>query len=136
MPSSNPFDWLSDDAPSRRELVLTVVVTVLIVFQLFLAETIFWGWLVAGFLVSTVVVRPLAASSIGAQAGAWFRLIGYAGRAVVLVFFFVVVWAGLAVLSPPDGLVNSLAAGGMLGILAVATLETVLAHGYGLPWFR
>lgn len=133
MPSSKPSDWLSDDAPSRRDLALTVVVTVLIVFSLLLAETIFWGWLVAGFLVFALAVGPLAASSIGAQVGAWFRSIGYAGRALVIGIVAVLIWTGLATLSIPDGLVPSLAAGGMVGILAVTTLETVRAHGYGLP---
>lgn len=134
MPSSNPSDWLSDDAPSRRDLALTVVVTVLIVFPLLLAETIFWGWLVAGFLVFALALGPLAASSIGAQVGAWFRSIGYAGRALVI--GAVLIWTGLATLSIPGGLVSSLGAGGMLGVLAVAALETVRARGYGYPRSR
>lgn len=136
MPSSDSAVWLSDDAPSRGDLALTVVVTVLIVFPLLLAETIFWGWLVAGFLVFALALGPLAASSIGAQVGAWFRSIGYAGRALVIGTVAVLIWTGLATLSIPGGLVSSLGAGGMLGVLAVAALETVRARGYGYPRSR
>ncbi|WP_207586712.1 hypothetical protein [Halomontanus rarus] len=125
MPSSNPSDWLSDDAPSRRDLALTVIVTVLIVFPLLLTETIFWGWLIAGLLVFALVVGPLAASSIGTQVGAWFRSIGYAGRGLVIGTVAVLIWTGLATLPIPGGVASSLAAGGMLGVLVVATLETV-----------
>ncbi|WP_276254837.1 hypothetical protein [Halomontanus rarus] len=103
MPSSDSAAWLSDDAPSRRDLVLAVVVTTAIAFPLLLAETIFWGWLVAGFLVFTLAVGPLAASSIGTQVGAWFRSIGYAGRGLVIGTVAVLIWTGLATLSIPGG---------------------------------
>lgn len=115
--------WAPEGAPSRRDVALTVLLIVWAVWGISTAETVAWGWLGAGAAAFAVTTGPLAATRLGDRVGAWFRGIGYAGRAVVVILFAATVWTAVAMLDALTVPLSSFAYGGIFGIAVVVAVE-------------
>jgi len=127
MPSLAPRHWFPDGAPDKLEIALAVIVLFDVAYDLYRGEPAVWSWLVAGFVAAVLALGPVAASTAGSRIGTWFREIGVAGRALVIVAFAVAVWAGytLSVLQPKP---LSSAANGLflaVGVVVAVRLLTV-----------
>jgi len=115
--------WAPEVAPSRRDVALTVLLIAWAVWGISTAETVVWGWLGAGVAAFAVATGPLAATRLGDRVGAWFRGIGYAGRAVVVVLFAATVWTAMVLLDSLTVPLSSFAYGGIFGIAIVVAVE-------------
>jgi len=107
--------YFPDRPPTWLEVGLTLLVLGTVVGD-FLSDSVSLPAAVAGFLLFVVAIGPGAASGVGKRVGRWFRGIGTAGRAVVIVLFFVAV----AVLSRfnwvPMGTLGDGASGGLVAV--------------------
>ena len=84
--------------------------------QLAVLQTIYWKWVLVGFVVGFVSMGPLASSPVGERVGTWFRKIGKSGRAIVIISFFIVVWIVGSQVDVPSNIVGSAVSGFMLSI--------------------
>lgn len=125
MTSPLAASWSPEGAPSRRDVALTVLLIAWAVWGISTTETVAWGWLGAGVATFAVATGPLAATRLGDRVGAWFRGIGYAGRAVVVALFAVTVWTAMALLDALTVPLGSFAYGGVFGIAVVVAVELV-----------
>lgn len=98
-------------------------------------QTIYWGWLLFGFVIGLVSVGPLANSPIGEQVGTWFRKIGVLGRAISILSFAVVVWIISGQVNVPSEIVTS-AVGGFMVSLFLYLLLYLLYSGEISGWKR
>ena len=85
--------------------------------------TISWPGVVVGFLAFGVALGPLSTTTVGERIGGWFRRVGYAGRAIVIGLFAVVVGVLLVSDALPSAAVRDVGIGGL-----IACLLYLLAH--------
>lgn len=109
--------------PSRWESALAVLVVIQVV-TTFMTTTVLWGWLAVGIVAFALAMGPVADSAIGAQVGTWFRSIGVAGRALVIIAFAAIVWTVPTVLELPMRPIHSFATGGLLAVAAIILIQT------------
>ncbi|WP_293029355.1 hypothetical protein [Natronococcus sp.] len=115
--------WSPEGAPTRRQLVGSALIVALATLNLWVIGSVLWLWVGVGFVSFAAATGPIAASSVGFRVGAWFRAIGYAGRAIVIVAFAAAVWISVYVLDVPAGPLVSFGNGGLLGVSAIVFLE-------------
>jgi len=101
--------------------------SLLVVTNLLNAETVAWGWVVGGFLLTGLAAGPVASSSAGRRFGDWFRSIGVGGRAALIVSYAVVVWAVFAMVAVPLDAVFGVVAGSMVALVGYGVAHVVTA---------
>ncbi|AGB39739.1 hypothetical protein Natoc_4042 [Natronococcus occultus SP4] len=101
----------------------SALVVAFAVLNLWATGAVFWLWIGIGFVSFAAATGPIAASSVGSRVGAWFRGIGYAGRAIAIAGFAAAVWLSVSVLDVPAGPLVSFGNGGLLGVSAIVFLE-------------
>jgi len=84
--------------------------------QLAVLQTIYWEWVLVGFVVGFVSMGPLASSPVGEQVEAWFQKIGKSGRAIVIISFIIGVWTVGSQVDVPSNIVGSAVSGSMMSI--------------------
>jgi len=84
--------------------------------QLAVLQTIYWEWVLFGFVIGFVSVGPIASSSLGEQVETWFQKIGKNGRAIVIISFITVVWIVGSQVAVPSNIVGSAVSGSMISI--------------------
>ena len=72
--------WYPERAPTWADVFVVVLALVGLSRHLIGTGPIHWGWVIVGFLIGLGSLGPLANSTVGRQAGAWFREIGGTGR--------------------------------------------------------
>ena len=125
MASDAASHWSRDGTSNRWHLALGALVAGWAIVTLYVAETVAWGAVAVGFVTFAIAAGPVAASSIGSRVGAWFRGIGYAGRAAVIVGFAVAIWGLVPLVDVSAVRVTGFGVGGMLGTVAVVAVEAV-----------
>jgi hypothetical protein len=84
--------------------------------QLAVLQTIYWGWVLFGFIIGFVSMGPLASSLLGERVGTWFRKIGKSGRAIVIISFITGVWIVGSQVDVPSNIIGSAVSGSMISI--------------------
>jgi hypothetical protein len=92
-----------------------------------LGEPLLWSWVAVGFVALVVATGPGANSTPGRELGHWFRSIGVAGRATVIVLFIVSFWVVQTTFAVPPRLVLSFGAGIISAIPLVVAAHLLIA---------
>jgi len=109
--------WCPDYPPTWTDVMMGLLALVWVPSQLAVLQTIYWGWVLFGFVVGFVSMGPLASSPVGEQVGTWFRKIGKSGRAIVIISFITGVWIVGNQVDVPSNIVGSSVSGFMLSIV-------------------
>ena len=123
------FDAYFPDRPPTWLKVGITLLAVLTVGGRFLDGAVSLPAVVAGFLLFAVAIGPGAASGVGKRVGQWFRGIGTARRALVIVLFAVTVAVLYRFDWVPRALLGDAASGGLLGIAVFVVLHALRAGG-------
>ena len=109
--------WFPEHPPTWTDIIIGLLILVWVPFNVGYLQTIYWEWLLLGFVVGLVSMGPLANSPIGEQVGTWFRKIGILGRAISIISFVVVVLIVRGQVNVPSEIVTSSVGGFMMSIL-------------------
>ena len=90
-------------------------------------EPLLWSWVVVGFVALVVAAGPGANSAFGKKLGHWFRSIGVAGRASVIILFFVSFWVVQTSFTIPARLVVSFGTGIISAVPLVVAAHLLIA---------
>ena len=127
--------WFPESPPTWTDILIGLLILVWIPLNVGYLQTIYWGWLLFGFVIGLLSVGPLANSPIGEQVGTWFRKIGALGRAISILSFAVVVWIISGQVNVPSEIVTS-AVGGFMVSLFLYLLLYLLYSGEIRGWNR
>lgn len=125
--------WFPESSPTWTDILIGLLVLVWIPLNVGHLQTIYWGWLLFGFVIGLVSVGLLANSPMGEQVGTWFRKIGALGRAISILSFAVVVWIVSGRINVPSEIVTS-AVGGFMIFLFLYLLLYILYSGKISGW--
>ncbi|AQL42536.1 hypothetical protein BV210_07350 [Halorientalis sp. IM1011] len=131
MPSVTARDWFPDGAPDKIEVAIAVVLLFDVAYDFYTGEPVVWSWFVGGFVACVLALGPVAASPVGSQVDTWFRDIGVAGRALVIIAFAVVVWMGYEFAGLPPKRLSSAASGIFLAVGFVIGVRLFSARTVG-----
>jgi hypothetical protein len=92
-----------------------------------LGEPLLWSWVAVGFVALVVAAGPGANSTPGKELGHWFRSVGVAGRATVIVLFFISVWVVQTTFAVPPRPVLSFGAGIISAIPLIVATHLLIA---------
>lgn len=109
--------WFPEHPPTWTDVIIGLLILVWVPINVGYLQTIYWGWLLFGFVIGLVSIGPLANSPIGERVGRWFRNIGILGRAISITSFAVVVWIVRGQVNVPSEIVTSSVSGFMISIL-------------------
>ncbi|WP_380676583.1 hypothetical protein [Salinigranum sp. GCM10025319] len=90
-------------------------------------EPLLWSWVAVGFVALVVAAGPGANSTPGKRVGHWFRSIGVAGRAAVIVLFIISFWVVQTTFTIPPRPVVSFAAGIISAVPLVVAAHLLIA---------
>lgn len=127
---------LSTWVPDRQPTWTDVLMGVLAVFWWpinILGEPLLWSWVAVGFVALVVAAGPGANSTPGKELGHWFRSIGVAGRAAVIVLFIISFWVVQATFHVPPRPVISLGTG-IISAIPVIVAAHLLIAGRPTGW--
>ena len=127
--------WFPEHPPTWTDIIIGLLILVWVPFNVGYLQTIYWEWLLLGFVVGLVSMGPLANSPIGEQVGTWFRKIGILGRAISIISFVVVVLVVRGQVNVPSEIVTSSVGGFMMSIL-LYILMFLLYSGEISGWKR
>ena len=117
---------LPDHTPSRVDLFIMVLAA----FELYLnfyteSSGREWQWVVAGFISCVLIAGPIAKTSVGRLLGEWFREIGIAGRALLIVLFAIGWYLVASTFYIPLGTVTSVSNGAFLWVLLFVPVQYI-----------
>jgi len=121
---------LSTWTPDRQPTWTDALIGLLAVFWLpinILGEPLLWSWVAVGFVMFVVAAGPGANSAPGEKIGHWFRSIGVAGRATVIVLFIITFWVVETTFAIPPRPVVSFGTGGISAIPLVVAAHLLIA---------
>jgi hypothetical protein len=97
------------------------------------SEPLLWSWVAVGFVALVVAAGPGANSTPGKKLGHWFRSIGVAGRATVIILFFISFWVVRTTFTIPARLVVSFGAG-IISAIPLYVVAHLLIAGRPTGW--
>ena len=131
MASNPPSPWSFQGPPTLTELVIGVLAAATAVSGLSVAETVAWGWFLAGAVVVVLSLGPLksysVATGISARVGEFSEAIGLVGRTLVLLALAAAIFWVISLQVVPGSSVYSLGQGGLLGVAGVLAVK-LLRH--------
>jgi hypothetical protein len=124
--------WTPDRQPTWTDVLMGVLAVSWLPFNI-LGEPLLWSWVAVGFVTLVVAAGPGANSTPGKELGQWFRSIGVAGRATVLVLFIISFWIVQTTFAVPYLPVLSFGAGIISAIPLVVAAHLLIA-GHPTGW--
>jgi len=104
-------EWFPDRPPERWEIIVVLFSGLAITPDFSSLDTISFGWVAVGFVLTGIALGPAGTTSFGQRFGRWFRDIGGTGRISAIIFFAIVVSVTFAAVDVPISLVDSFVAG-------------------------
>jgi len=125
MVNALPSGWLPDRPATWTDVGMVGLGSLMAVSQLLIADSVAWGWVVGGFLVTGLAAGPVASTSSGGRFGDWFRSIGVGGRAALIVAYAVLVGAIFATVAVPLDAVAGVVAGSIVALVGYGVAHVV-----------
>lgn len=109
--------WCPERSPTWTDVIVGGLALFWVLLNLGYLQTIYWEWVVFGFVVGLLSMGPLANSPIGEQIGIWFRDIGIVGRSLFILSFAVAVWVVRSQVDISSQIVTSSVGGFMISMI-------------------
>jgi len=128
--------YLPDRQPTWLELLLAALVLPRVVWGLYGGPHTSWLAIGVGVLVFALALGPVANTVLGGRVDRWFRGLGVAGRAVVIVLFAVAVYVAVWVGAVPEQWLADVGTGGLLAVLGYLAAFVTVSGGVSGWWAR
>ena len=117
--------YFPDRPPTWLEVGVTLLAAGTVAGKVLRGAVVSWPALWVGFAVFVVAFGPGTQSALGARIGQWFRAVGTAGRAAVIVLCIVFVTLLYRFAWVPDAVLSDFGSGGLLAVVCIMVVYVV-----------